>query len=184
MNYQDRYLNHQKRKKESLQGKYEKEKTYSNGEIKTVKEVFKNRKSSRVFNGESVELKDILEMVETSPSSCDRKGVGYKVIERREDKELLSGLLVGGIGWINRADKIILLYSDMEAYQSPAEKDFMPYLDAGVMIQSFYLACEVLGVKVCYVNPNIREDNKEFFNSVFFPELSGHKYLGAIILGK
>ena len=186
MSYQDRYLNHQKRKKESLQGKYEPEKTYSAKEIKIVKEVFKNRKSSRVFNGESVELKDVLEMVETSPSSCDRKGVGYKVIERREDKELLSGLLVGGVGWINRADKIILLYSDMEAYQSPAEKDFMSYLDAGVMIQSFYLACEVLGVKVCYVNPNIREQNKDFFTSIFFPEFSGekYKYLGAIILGK
>lgn len=186
MSYQERYLEHQKRKKESLQGKYEKEKTYSESEIKTVKEVFKNRKSSRVFNGESVNLKEILEMVETSPSSCDRKGVIYKIIEEREDKELLSGLLVGGVGWVNRADKIILLYSDMKAYQSQAEKDFMPYLDAGVMIQSFYLACEVLGVKVCYVNPNIREQNRDYFMSIFFPELvsTDYRFLGAVVLGK
>ena len=184
MNYQERYLAHQKRKKESLQGKYEKEKTYTKGEISTVKKVFKNRNSSRVFNGESVDLKEILEMVETSPSSCDRKGVSYKVIEERADKDLLSGLLVGGVGWVNRADKIILLYSDMEAYKSPAEKDFMPYLDAGVLIQSFYLSCEVLGVKVCYVNPNIREENRDFFKSRYFPELGNYKYLGAIIIGK
>ena len=184
MNYQERYLAHQKRKKESLQGKYEKEKTYSKGEISTVKKVFKNRNSSRVFNGESVDLKEILEMVETSPSSCDRKGVRYKVIEARDGKDLLSGLLVGGVGWINRADKIVLLYTDMEAYRSPAERDFMPYLDAGVMIQSFYLASEVLGVKACYVNPNIREENKEFFKSRFFPELDNYKYLGAIVIGK
>ena len=181
MNYQERYLAHQKRKKESLQGKYEKEKTYSAKEVKIVKEVFKNRNSSRVFNGESVDLKEmeaILEMVETSPSSCDRKGVSYKIIEDRADKDLLSGLLVGGVGWVNRADKIILLYSDMEAYKSPAEKDFMPYLDAGVMIQSFYLACEVFGVKVCYVNPNIRE--KEFFKQRFIDGL----FLGAIVIGR
>jgi nitroreductase len=186
MDYQSRYLAHQKRKKESLQGKYEKEKSYSAKEVKIVKEVFKNRNSSRVFNGEGVDLKEILEMVETSPSSCDRKGVSYKVIEERADKDLLSGLLVGGVGWVNRADKIILLYSDMEAYKSPAEKDFMPYLDAGVMIQSFYLACEVLGVKVCYVNPNIRPQDKDFFDSRFFKEIWGteYKYLGAIVLGK
>ena len=106
--------------------------------IKIVKEVFKNRNSSRVFNGEQVDLKDILEMVETSPSSCDRKGVSYKVIEDRADKDLLSGLLVGGVGWVNRADKIIFYIQIWKAYKSPAEKDFMPYLDAGVMIQSFY----------------------------------------------
>jgi len=47
MDYQSRYLAHQKRKKESLQGKYEKEKTYTKGEISTVKKVFKNRNSSR-----------------------------------------------------------------------------------------------------------------------------------------
>ncbi len=184
MDYQSRYLAHQKRKKEQLKGNYIKEKTYTKGEISTVKKVFKNRNSSRVFNGENVDLKEILEMVETSPSSCDRKGVRYKVIEARDEKDLLSGLLVGGVGWINRADKIVLLYTDMEAYKSPAERDFMPYLDAGVMIQSFYLACEVLGVKVCYVNPNIRDSNKEFFKSRFFPELDEYKYLGAIVIGK
>lgn len=180
MDYQSRYLAHQKRKKESLQGKYEKEKTYSNKDIDVVKNVFKNRNSSRVFNGESVDLKEIFEMVDTSPSSCDRKGVKYKIIESRDDKDLLSGLLVGGVGWINRADKIVLLYTDMEAYQSPAEKDFMPYLDAGVIIQSFYLACEVMGVKCCYVNPNIREQNKQIFKDRFIKD----KFLGAIIIGK
>lgn len=180
MTYQERYLAHQSRKKEQLKGKYTEPKTYTPEEIKAVKNVFKNRNSSRVFNGESVDLKEILEMVDTSPSSCDRKGVKYKIIESRDDKDLLSGLLVGGIGWINRADKIVLLYTDMEAYKSPVEKDFMPYLDAGVIIQSFYLACEVLGVKVCFVNPNIRENNKQIFKDRFIKD----KFLGAVIIGK
>jgi len=180
MTHQERYLAHQARKKESLKGKYEKEITYSNREIKTIKKVFSNRNSSRVFNGESVDIKNILEIVETSPSSCDRKGIEYKIIEDRQDKEILSGLLVGGVGWINRADKIVLLYADLDTYGSPAEKDFMPYLDAGVIIQSFYIACEVLGIKCCFVNPNIREANREFFKQRFIDKL----YCGAIILGK
>lgn len=178
MTYQERYLAHQAKKKEMLQGKYEEEIKYTDEEIETVKNVFKNRNSSRVFNGWSVDLEEVLEMVKTSPSSCDRKGVKYTIISEREDKDLLSGMLVGGVGWVHRADKIILLHTDMNAYLSPAEKDFMPYLDAGVMIQSFYLACEVLGLKVCYVNPNIRE--KEFFKQRFTED----KFLGAIIIGK
>ena len=167
-------------------GKYKKEVKYTKKEIEIVKKVFNNRKSSRVFNGDIVCKKDIdevLKMVETSPSSCNRKGVKYKIIENREDKEILSGLLVGGIGWVHRANKIILLYTDMEAYKSPVEKDFMPYLDAGVLIQSFYLACEVIGLKVCCVNPNIREENKYFFNKRFFANVD-YKFLSAIIIGK
>lgn len=178
--YQKRYLAHQKRKKDSLAGKYTKETTYSNNEKEVVKKVFKNRRSSRVFSGDSVELEEILELVDTSPSSCDRKGVCYKIIDDRQDKEILSGLLVGGVGWINRADKIVLLLADMEAYGSPYEKEFMPYLDSGVLVQSFYLACEVYGIKCCYVNPNIREKNKQFFKQRF----SEHLFCGAIIIGK
>jgi len=180
--YQDRYLLHQKNKKKSLSGNYKKNIDYKKEEIEAVKKVFKNRGSDRVFNGESVSIFDVLEMVQTSPSSCNRRGVNYKIIEDREDKEILSGLLVGGVGWVNRADKIILLYTDMEAYKSPSEKDFMPYLDAGILVQSFYLACEVMGLKVCCVNPNIRKQNKEFFNKTFLN--NNEKLLAVIAIGK
>lgn len=182
--FQERYLAHQAKKKSTLSGKYEDEIKYSYDQIDALKTIFENRNSSRVFSGEPVtdsELEYVLNLVSTSPSSCDRKGVEYKIITDREDKETLSGLLVGGVGWIYRADKIVLLLANSEAYKSPAEKEFMPYLDAGVMIQSFYLACEALGLKCCYVNPNIRESNK-----IFFQERFGefNIYCGAIAIGK
>ena len=180
--YQDRYLLHQRNKKDSLSGKYKKNMVYKKNEIMAVKKVFKNRSSDRVFSGESVDIKEVLEMVDTSPSSCNRKGVKYKIIEDREDKEILSGLLVGGVGWIYRANKIVLIYTDMEAYKSPAEKDFMPYLDAGVLIQSFYLSCEVMELKSCCVNPNIRKQNKEFFNKKFLN--NSNKLLSVMAIGK
>lgn len=180
--FQSRYIEHQARKKEALAGKYEKEVTYSKKEQDILRRIFKNRHSSRIFNGDNVNLDYVLELVKTSPSSCDRQAVGYVIIDDREDKEILSGLLVGGVGWVHRADKIVLLFADMDAYKSPAEKDFMPYLDAGTMIQSFYLASEVMGIKCCYVNPNIRERNKLFFNNRF--NIDGKLYCGAIILGK
>lgn len=183
MNYQDRYLKHQKRKKECLSGRYDKEIRYPKATSDVLKGIFAGRNSSRVFSGEEVtddELEYILSLVDTSPSSCDRKAVGWVIIDDRQDKEILSGLLVGGVGWIHRADKIVLLLADMVAYGSPAERDFMPYLDAGVLIQSFYLASEVLGVKCCYVNPNIREQNKKIFNKYN----EGKLFCGAIVLGK
>jgi len=162
-------------------GQYEPEIHYTDDVKAKLQTIFKNRKSGRVFSGEPVEeMEYILNLVETSPSSCDRKGVSYKIITERTEKELLGGLLVGGAGWVHRADKIVLLLADMEAYGSPAEKDFMPYLDAGVMIQSFYLACEVQGVKCCFVNPNIREENKDIFKQRFSDKL----FCGAIALGK
>lgn len=191
--YQDRYLAHQARKKVSLSGKYEPELNYTKKEQETLEKIFTNRHSSRVFNGEKItdkELEYIDKLVKSSPSSCDRKGVKYVIIEDREDKELLNGLLVGGVGWIHRADKIVLLIADMEAYGSPNERDFMHYLDAGVLIQSFYLACEALGIKCCYVNPNIRNQYKDYFNTFMLkPRFtvgigSDYIYCGAIALGK
>lgn len=183
--FQKRYEEHQARKKYTLQGIYESEVKYKDKEINTVLKVFQNRKSSRVFNKEYIYTKELgllLEMVDHCPSSCDRKGVGFNILETRNDKDLLGGLLVGGTGWVHRANKVILLFADMEAYKSPAEKDNMPYLDAGVLIMAFYLASEVLGLKCCYVNPNIREENKEFFNSRFNKD--NKLFCGAIALGK
>jgi nitroreductase len=59
----------------------------------------------------------------------------------------------------------------------------MPYLDAGVIIQTVYLATEALNIGCCYVNPNIREENKEFFKKRF--KIEGDVlFCGALVLGK
>jgi nitroreductase len=182
-NYQERYLAHQKRKKEMLAGKYEKELTYTLKEKETFEKILKNRHSSRVFSGEKLtqkEIDTIERLAKLCPSSCDRQGVQLRWVADRDLKDLLSGILVGGVGWVNRADQIVLLMADMDAYGSPFERDFMPYLDGGVLIQNIYLICEVMGLKCCYVNPNIRELNKEFFKQRF----GDYKFCGAIAIGK
>lgn len=179
--YQERYLAHQKRKKEALQLKITRKKVKHNDT--EIMKLFKTRKSQRAFNSEQLtekELDYILKAMDLSPSSCDRKGVYVKIVKNRPEKEILSGILVGGVGWINRADVILLLYADMDAYKNPAEQHNMPYLDAGVKIMSGYLASEALSIGCCYVNPNIRPENKEFFDTRF----PGGLFCGALILGK
>lgn len=182
--YQKRYLEHQARKAKSLTSDYGvKVKPHKRKETESFFKILESRSSQRVFNREELtaeELYHILKAIDLSPSSCSRKGVGVKIITERDDKDLLSGLLVGGVGWMNRGQVILLLEADMLAYKNPAERDTMPYLDAGVIIQTAYLSAEALNIGCCYVNPNVREKNQEFFKERFGIEM----FLGAIVLGK
>ena len=164
-------------------GKYEKELTYTPKEKQIFEKILKNRHSSRVFSGDKLtqkEIDTIERQAKMCPSSCDRQGVQLRWVADRDLKDLLSGILVGGVGWVNRADQIILLMADMDAYGSPFERDFMPLLDAGVLIQNIYLICEVMGLKCCYVNPNIRDLNKRHFEERF----GDYKFCGAMAIGK
>lgn len=160
--YQTRYLQHQKRKKKSL--------------IKLMKK----RHSERIFSDKKVPdrlVKKIINLSKLAPSSCDRKAVEIKIIDSRDDKQLLGGLLVGGVGWIHRADKILLLLASKEAYKE--NLDYMPYLDAGVMINQIYLICSELNLKCCYVNPNVRENHLRYFQDFIDNKL----FCGAIGVG-
>lgn len=179
--FQKRYLEHQKHKKEQLVSTYgEKSKVYDEDIKNTYLELIKDRHSQRIFNLESItqeELNFILDCLVESPSSCNRQAISIKVIDDRNSKELLGGLLVGGVGWCHRANKIILLFANTEAYKE--KLDYMPYLDSGVLIFNTYLSCESLGIGCCFINPNIRDGNKKIFEEKFGKRL----FCGAIAIG-
>lgn len=153
--YQGRYERHQARKKRQLmlsEGAEEKE------EAKGMLESLELRRSQRVFNSNPVtqeQLDTILHVSTIAPSSCNRHGLKLKVVRDRKEKELLGGILVGGVGWVHRADTIILLLADPIAYKSPNEREFMHYADSGFTAMSMWLAAESEGLGACYVNPNI-----------------------------
>lgn len=186
--YQIGYLKHQERKKKSLTCTFGKSdfKKYSVKEQEIFFDILKSRCSQRAFNNEEITKKelDILDgAIRMSPSSCNRKAIKCKIIRDRKDKEILSGLLVGGTGWIYRGQIILLLLAQMEAYKNPVERDNMPYLDAGVVIQTAFLTGEALNLGVAYVNPHIREENRAFFKERFDIK-DNELFCGAIILGK
>lgn len=185
--YQERYLAHQKRKAKSLTSDFGVEmKPNTKKEIEAFFKILERRRSQRAFNREEIteeELSRILTAIDLSPSSCSRRGVGVRIITDRDDKDLLSGLLVGGVGWCHRGQVIILLIADMLAYKNPAEKDTMPYLDAGVVIQTAYLSAEALNIGCCYINPNVREKNEAFFKERFGIG-ENELFCGAVVIGK
>ena len=180
--YQERYLKHQKRKKEMLVGGNKT--NYTLGEIDALFDVLGNRRSQRIFNKERINtliVDDILTAASLAPSSCDRKAIIVKEVRSKKEIERLSHLLVGGAGWLQNAATVLLLLADMLAYKSPNEVDFMPYLDTGFVAENIYLASEALGIGVCFVNPNIRKENKKEFIEMFGEE--NHRFCGAMALG-
>jgi len=163
--YQKRYLAHQKKKK-----------------IK-ITEMLRERHSDRVFLDKEIStehLDKILNNTRYCPSSCNRKAVTVKIIKLRDYKSLLSGLLVGGVGWLHQAKILLLLKADKKAYKE--NLFYMPYLDAGFMAYNIWLTCTELGIGCCFINPNIREKFKSIIYEYNF--LEKHELLcGVIAIG-
>jgi nitroreductase len=162
--YQLRYLAHQRRKRGVLA------------------RLLAERHSERMFDERPVESGDldlVLKALASAPSSCDRRALSFRVVDGRDLKALLGGLLVGGVGWVHRAPLVVLLHADPAAYRAGDEIGWMPYLDAGVGVGMAYLAAGAAGLSCCYINPNIREANREFFSLTF----GSGVYCGALALG-
>lgn len=144
-----------------------------------------SRRSQRTFNGQPVsedELHAVYEAIRLAPSSCNRQAILVRVVDSDVDRAALERLLVGGRGWVDGAAVVLLLFADLLAYKAPGESDYMPYLDAGFVGQNAYLAAEALGLGACYVNPNVREDNRAEFDDIFNPRK--HLFCGAVALGR
>jgi nitroreductase len=181
--YQERYLKHQRRKKMLLAGKA---KLITTDKLDLIGAFFKltqKRQSQRFFNNKKIikrQIDYIKNSIINTPSSCNRQAIQIKIIRNKKEKKKLEELLVGGKGWVSNANIIFLLLADMKAYKSPAEVNFMPYLDAGFIGMNVYYASEALGLGTCFVNPNIREEKRKIFNKLFS---GGYKFCGACAIG-
>jgi nitroreductase len=160
--YQKRYTAHQMRKSAVL------------------KKLIKDRHSTRVFSEKEVPqdlVKQLIDSIVDCPSSCDRQPISIKVVDDRDDKSFLNGVLVGGVGWIHRANKILLIFANSSAYKE--RQVFMPFLDAGVVVYHLYLMAQMMGLKCCFVNPNIRERHQPVFRVFFGSDI----FCGAFAIG-
>lgn len=152
--YQERYEEHIQNK---LKRKYNKV-DYTTKEITTLLKILENRKSVRKYNYNNIDngLIDFIvnKALNVAPSSCNRKGIYYKIIE----PEVAEQLLVGGKKWVDKSKKVIFLYGAKQCYKNPKEISYMPYLDAGFVAQNIYLLCEVFNIGCCFINPNITKE--------------------------
>jgi nitroreductase len=166
--FQKNYLRHQEYKKLTLTGKIKEPKLigYTREEKKAVIKVIKKRRSRRIYN-RGVNISSILKIAGYAPSSCARRGV-----EAKKLPIYMMNALIGAREW-HKKGSVIGLYANPVAYKSEWEKEYMPYLDAGVMAQTILIYCEVKGYKACFINPNTHGKYK------------GKKiFCGAIAIGK
>lgn len=181
--YQRRYLSHQKKKSELLSGQAKTVTVKGVNKGNAFLEVVERRQSQRFFSSKKVDAKQfqyLKRCLEQTPSSCNRQAIKIRMVRSGADKRKIESLLVGGAGWVSGADTILLLFADMSAYKSPAEVDFMPYLDAGFIGMTVYYACEAIGLGCCFVNPNIRPEKKQDFDRLFN---DGYRFCGACVIG-
>lgn len=170
--FQSRYLAHQ---------------THKGGKRDELIALVKERHSNRRFDDKQVEqhiLDKILDTLRHCPSSCDRFGVRVKVVQDRDDKAVLNGLMVGATGWIYRVPTVLLLVADPEAYKggdNGDEVNYNSYLDAGVMAQTAMLTATSVGLHTAFVNPQIRKQDREYFYKRF--DIDGKLLCGAIAIG-
>lgn len=166
--YQDRYESHQRRKREVLT------------------ELLAERHSERVFADTPLThptIAEVADVLRSAPSSCNRQPFSVRVVDDRDGKALLGGLLVGGVGWVHRAPAVVLLFADVAAYKAGDEVGWMPYLDAGVLVGFMYLKAGAAGLHGCYVNPAIREPNRALFNERFAGGDPNLLFCGAFAFG-
>lgn len=173
--FQDRYLAHQ-----VLKG----------GKRDELIQIMKERHSNRRYDDRQLtddDLNAVLDALRHSPSSCDRFGVRVKIIQDRDSKTLLNGLLVGGVGWIYRAPTLLMLWANPEAYKggdNGDEVEYNSYLDGGVMLQTAMLSASSIGLHTAYCNPQVRKPNREFFMERFKPKDWGDGiFMGVVALG-
>ena len=180
--YQSRYLAHQAKKKEQMTGQGEEPQHLSEYMPVVAEKLLTHRRSQRLFNSEPIPgeiLDKIIGAATYAPNSCNRHGVRLLTVIDRTEKTLLSGILVGGAGWVHRADTVVLFIADPDAYKSPNEKDFMHYCDVGFTAMNMWLMAEAHNVGACYINPNIMPVNKPIFTERFGEGI----FCGALALG-
>lgn len=167
--YQERYIHHQQRKKRELMA------------------IMEGRYSERRFSDKAPDYA-VVERIANStrhcPSSCDRHGVRIKIEHERDRKDLLAGLLVGGVGWIHRAPWVLMLWADVSAYKAGREVEWNAPLDAGVMLGYLSLAANEAGLATAICNPQVRPQNREYFQQCYCPKtIENGQFEGAVAIG-
>lgn len=153
--------------------------------------IMKKRHSNRIFDKREVDpdtIEYLAEMCKYTPSSCDRRAVRLKLVTERDDKALLSGLLVGGTGFVHRIPALFLLFADKDSYKAGdppgSEVEYNAPLDSGIIVQQLYLTATSMDLNACFINPQIRERNKQYFYDTFKPkDWNNPLFMGAFGFG-
>jgi len=112
-----------------------------------------SRRSVRHFEGK-IEISQIhkaIKLAQNSPSACNRQPSRVHIIENRELIIKALGLQNGNRGFGHLADKLIVLTSDLSAYQVAEERNCV-FVDGGIYAMNLLYALHFEKIAACSLN--------------------------------
>ncbi len=132
----------------------------------------KSRHSVRWYADTPVDedkLMSAISLAQTAPSACNRQATRVKIVSTPEQKRLCYTLQNGNRGFGDKADKWLLITSELGDWSHNYRFD--PYLDAGIFTMNLLYALHYYGIVACTLNAHLStEQRDELQKKLGYPE--------------
>ena len=136
-------------------------------------EVIKTRRSIRKWTDKNIDKDQIMKIIDVarwSPSSCNRQTIKILVIKNKDIIDLIGRSLMGGVGFASTAPVLNIVLVDVRPYDFKIERH-IPYIDAGIFIQTFLLMAHYMGLGACPIHWTVGEKKeKEIREKLHIPD--------------
>lgn len=122
----------------------------------------KSRHSVRWYADTPVDEEKLLaaiRLAQTAPSACNRQATRVKIISTPEMKKLCYTMQNGNRGFGDRADKWLLITSELGDWSHNYRFD--PYLDAGIFTMNLLYALHYYGIVACTLNAHLTTEQRD-----------------------
>jgi len=141
------------------------------GMLKKFADIARKRKSVRWYTAQKIPVRFINEMLSCAveaPSSCNRQGWRFILVQDENDRRFLSE--IRNTGFIKDAPLVVCVLIDRQVYNSKNEMKYTPYMDAGAAIMNILHAASSSGLSACWVNfgeAEVSSKNMSRFRKLF-----------------
>lgn len=125
-------------------------------------EFAESRHSVRWFSNTPVDdnkLMAAIRLAQTAPSACNRQATRVKIISSAKGKELCQSLQNGNRGFGDRADKWILITTELSDW-THIDAISAGYIDAGIFTMNLLYALHYYGIAACTLNAYLKTEDR------------------------
>ena len=130
-----------------------------------------SRHSIRWFTNEPVDndkLIAAIKLAQTAPSACNRQATKVKIIASEEGKKLCCSLQNGTRGFGEKADKWLLITTEVGAWSHMHHSSGI--LDGGIFVMNLLYALHYYGIAACPLNAHLQiKDKKKLQKTLGYP---------------
>lgn len=125
-------------------------------------EFAKSRHSVRWYADTPIDedkLMAAISLAQTAPSACNRQATRIKIVSNPELKKLCYSMQNGNRGFGDKADKWLLITSELGDWSHNYRFD--PYLDAGIFTMNLLYALHYYGIVACTLNAHLTIEQRD-----------------------